>query len=265
MRKQFAVLGLGSFGRSVALTLESMGCDVIVVDKSQETIQEIADRVTYAITADITEKEALSALGTRNLDGAIIGVAENLEAGIMATLLCKEIGIPMVVAKAKNKLQGTILKKVGADTVVYPEIEMGSRVAKSLLATEFTDWIELSNDYSMVEIAVPKPWINHSMAELGIRTKYGVTVVGIMQNGNVNVEIDPQMPLPENALLILVGANKVLEKTWKIGEIDYDNKYIECTDQRTGEAAEEEPLKRRERNLPGRRTKNDRRDSGRTN
>ena len=112
MRKQFAVLGLGSFGRSVALTLESMGCDVIVVDKSQETIQEISDRVTYAITADITEKEALSALGTRNLDGAIIGVAENLEAGIMATLLCKEIGIPMVVAKAKNKLQGTILKKL---------------------------------------------------------------------------------------------------------------------------------------------------------
>lgn len=199
MRKQFAVLGLGSFGRSVALTLENMGCDVIVVDKSRETIQEIADRVTYAITADITEKEALSTLGTRNLDGAIIGVAENLEAGIMATLLCKEIGIPMVVAKAKNKLQGTILKKVGADTVVYPEIEMGSRVAKSLLATEFTDWIELSNDYSMVEIAVPKPWINHSMAELGIRTKYGVTVVGIMQDGNVNVEFNPQMPLPENA------------------------------------------------------------------
>ena len=190
MRKQFAVLGL-------------------VVDKSQETIQEISDRVTYAITADITEKEALSALGTRNLDGAIIGVAENLEAGIMATLLCKEIGIPMVVAKAKNKLQGTILKKVGADTVVYPEIEMGSRVAKSLLATEFTDWIELSND-------VPKPWINHSMAELGIRTKYGVTVVGIMQDGNVNVEFNPQMPLPENALLILVGANKVLEKIGKL-------------------------------------------------
>ena len=216
MRKQFAVLGLGSFGRSVALTLENMGCDVIVVDKSQETIQEISDRVTYAITADITEKEALSALGTRNLDGAIIGVAENLEAGIMATLLCKEIGIPKVVAKAKNKLQGTILKKVGADTVVYPEIEMGSRVAKSLLTTEFTDWIELSNDYSMVEIAVPKPWINHSMAELGIRTKYGVTVVGIMQDGNVNVEFNPQMPLPENALLILVGANKVLEKIGKL-------------------------------------------------
>ena len=142
--------------------------------------------------------------------------AENLEAGIMATLICKEIGIPMVVAKAKNKLQGTILKKVGADTIVYPEIEMGSRVAKSLMATEFTDWIELSNDYSMVEIAVPKPWVNHSMSELQIRTKYGVTVVGTMQDGHVNVELDPQMPLPENALLILVGANKVLEKIGKL-------------------------------------------------
>ena len=84
------------------------------------------------------------------------------------------------------------------------------------LPKEFTDWIELSNDYSMVEIAVPKPWINHSMAELGIRTKYGVTVVGIMQDGNVNVEFNPQMPLPENALLILVGANKVLEKIGKL-------------------------------------------------
>ena len=122
----------------------------------------------------------------------------------------------MVVAKAKNKLQGTILKKVGADTVVYPEIEMGSRVAKSLLATEFTDWIELSNDYSIVEVAVPKPWVGHSMAELGIRSKYGVTVVGIMQKGSVNVELDPQMPLPESGLLILVGANKVLEKIGKL-------------------------------------------------
>ena len=189
---------------------------MVAIDANMERVEAIANQVSYAMKADIEDADFIRSLGTRNLDGAIIGVAENLEAGIMATLLCKEIGIPMVVAKAKNKLQGTILKKVGADTVVYPEIEMGSRVAKSLLATEFTDWIELSNDYSMVEIAVPKPWINHSMAELGIRTKYGVTVVGIMQNGNVNVEIDPQMPLPESGLLILVGANKVLEKIGKL-------------------------------------------------
>ena len=216
MKKQYAVFGLGSFGESVAIELQKLGCEVVAIDANMERVEAIANQVSYAMKADIEDADFIRSLGTRNLDGAIIGVAENLEAGIMATLLCKEIGIPMVVAKAKNKLQGTILKKVGADTVVYPEIEMGSRVAKSLLATEFTDWIELSNDYSMVEIAVPKPWINHSMAELGIRTKYGVTVVGIMQNGNVNVEIDPQMPLPESGLLILVGANKVLEKIGKL-------------------------------------------------
>lgn len=169
MNKQFAVLGLGSFGRSVALSLENMGCDVLVVDRSYEKIQEIADKVSYAIKADVTDKDALETLGARNLDGAIIAVSEHLEANIMATLLCKEMGIPLVIAKAKDKLQGTILERVGADSVVYPEIEMGSRVAKSLVTNEFTDWIELSNDYSIVEIAVPEQWRGKSLAELEIR------------------------------------------------------------------------------------------------
>ena len=156
MNKQFAVLGLGSFGRSVALSLEKMGCDVMVVDDSYEKIQEISDKVSYAMKADVTDKDALQALGARNLDGAVVAVSEHPEANIMATLLCKEMGIPLVVAKAKDKLQGTILEKVGADSVVYPEIEMGGRIAKSMVANEFVDWIELSNDYSIVEIAVPR-------------------------------------------------------------------------------------------------------------
>ena len=109
MNKQFVVLGLGSFGRSVALSLENMGCDVLVVDRSYEKIQEISDKVSYAIKADVTDKDALKTLGARNLDGAIIAVSEHLEANIMATLLCKEMGIPLVIAKAKDKLQGTIL------------------------------------------------------------------------------------------------------------------------------------------------------------
>lgn len=181
MNKQFAVLGLGSFGRSVALSLEKMGCDVMVVDDSYEKIQEISDKVSYAMKADVTDKDALQALGARNLDGAVVAVSEHPEANIMATLLCKEMGIPLVVAKAKDKLQGTILEKVGADSVVYPEIEMGSRIAKSMVANEFVDWIELSNDYSIVEIAVPRRWEGKSLAELDVRKKYGITVVGVMQ------------------------------------------------------------------------------------
>ena len=212
MNKQFAVLGLGSFGWSVAMTLEKMGCDVLVVDDSFEKIQEISEQVSYAVKADISDPEALQALGGRNLDGVVVAVSENFEASILATMLCKEMGIPKVLAKAKDTLQGTILKKVGADAVVYPEIEMGSRVAKNLVAREFTDWIELSDDYSLVEAAVPQNWIGRCLAELKVRERFGINVVGIILDGEMDVTFVPQKPLPADGVLILIGANDVLEK-----------------------------------------------------
>ena len=212
MEKQFAVLGMGSFGESVALTLENMWCDVLVMDDSYEKIQDISDKVSYAMKADISDPDALQALGGKNLDGVVVAVSENLEAGIMATMLCKEMGIPLVVAKAKNKLQGAILKRVGADRIVYPEIEMGSRVAKSLVSREFMDWIELSNDYSMVEIAVPDKWVGRTLVDINVRERLGINVVGIIINGKIDVTLDPQKPLPEGGILIVIGANDVLEK-----------------------------------------------------
>ena len=212
MEKQYAVLGMGSFGESVALTLENMGCDVLVMDDSYEKIQDISDKVSYAMKADVSDPDALQALGGKNLDGVVVAVSENLEAGIMATMLCKEMGIPLVVAKAKNKLQGAILKRVGADRIIYPEIEMGSRVAKSLVSREFMDWIELSNDYSMVEIAVPDKWVGRTLVDINVRERLGVNVVGIIINGKIDVTLDPQKPLPEGGILIVIGANDVLEK-----------------------------------------------------
>ena len=212
MEKQYAVLGMGSFGESVALTLENMGCDVLVMDDSYEKIQDISDKVSYAMKADVSEPDALQALGGKNLDVVVVAVSENLEAGIMATMLCKEMGIPLVVAKAKNKLQGAILKRVGADRIVYPEIEMGSRVAKSLVSREFMDWIELSNDYSMVEIAVPDKWVGRTLVDINVRERLGINVVGIIINGKIDVTLDPQKPLPEGGILIVIGANDVLEK-----------------------------------------------------
>lgn len=212
MEKQYAVLGLGSFGESVALTLENMGCDVLVMDDSYEKIQEISDKVSYAMKADVSDPDALQALGGKNLDGVVVAVSENLEAGIMATMLCKEMGIPLVVAKAKNKLQGAILKRVGADRIVYPEIEMGSRVAKSLVSREFMDWIELSKDYSMVEITVPDKWVGRNLVDINVRERLGINVVGIIINGKIDVTLDPQKPLPEGGILIVIGANDVLEK-----------------------------------------------------
>ena len=212
MEKQYAVLGMGSFGESVALTLENMGCDVLVMDDSYEKIQDISDKVSYAMKADVSDPDALQALGGKNLDGVVVAVSENLEAGIMATMLCKEMGTPLVVAKAKNKLQGAILKRVGADRIVYPEIEMGSRVAKSLVSREFMDWIELSNDYSMVEIAVPDKWVGRTLVDINVRERLGINVVGIIINGKIDVTLDPQKPLPEGGILIVIGANDVLEK-----------------------------------------------------
>lgn len=211
-KKQFAVFGLGSFGWSVALTLERLGCDVIVVDESYEKIQEISDQVSYAIKADMTEPEAMQALGGKNLDGAVVAVSESLEASIMATMLCKEMGVPYVLAKAKDHLQGTILEKIGADAIVYPEHEMGSRVAKNLVATTFFDWIELSSEYSMAETAVPAKWVGKSLSELGIREKYGLNVVGIIKEGKVNVTFNPQEALPAGGILIIIGPNAVMEK-----------------------------------------------------
>ena len=212
MRKQFAVFGLGSFGKSVALTLESFGCDVIVVDNSYEKVQEISDSVAYAIRADASDPDAMKELGGRNLDAAIVAISEDMEAGIMATIISKEMGIPYVLAKAKNDLQGTILKKVGADEVVFPERDMGCRVAKNLVSAAFTDWIELSPEYSLTEKLIPKQWVGKSLVELKIREKYGMNVVGLMKDGHVDVTFNPRNPLPEDCILIIIGANSVLEK-----------------------------------------------------
>ncbi|MFR6164129.1 MAG: potassium channel family protein [Mediterraneibacter gnavus] len=217
MKRQFAVFGLGSFGRSVALTLENLGCDVVVVDKSYEKIQEISDMVSYAMRADVSDPDALHALGGRNLDGAVVAVSESLEASIMATIISKEMGIPYVLAKAKDELQGAILEKVGADAIAYPECDMGERVAKSLMSTAFADWIELSSEYSMAEVAIPEKWVGKSLSELKIREQYGINAVGIIQGEKVEVTLDPYAPLPKDAILILIGATAVLEKfhTWK--------------------------------------------------
>ena len=212
MGKQFAVFGLGSFGKSVALTLQSFGCDVIAVDNCYEKIQDIADSVSYAICGDVTEPEFMKTIGARNLDGAVIAVSENLEAAIMATMISKEMGISYVLVKAMDELQGKILEKVGADSIVYPEIDMGERVAKKLISTEFIDWIELSPDYSLTEKLLPKQWEGKSLAELRVREKYGINVIGILKEDKMDMALDPSKPLQPDDMLFIIGKNSDLEK-----------------------------------------------------
>lgn len=212
MRKQYAVFGLGSFGESVAVTLQELGCEVVVVDNHMERIEDISPYVSYAVQADIEDPEVIRSLGARNLDGVVVAVADDMEASIMATLVSKEIGVPYVLAKAKNELHAKVLKKIGADSIIFPEKEIGQSVARNLVSGEFVDWISLSPDYSITEIQVPEKWIGKSLSEIDVRRTRDVNVVGVRIGEKIQVTIDPEEPLQKEMMLIMIGSNEALEK-----------------------------------------------------
>ena len=211
MRKQYAVFGLGSFGESVAVTLQELGCEVVVVDNHMERIENISPYVSYAVQADIEDPEVIRSLGARNLDGVVVAVADDMEASIMATLVSKEIGVPYVLAKAKNDLHAKVLKKIGADSIIFPEKEIGQSVARNLVSGEFVDWISLSPDYSITEIQVPEKWIGKSLSEIDVRRTSDVNVVGVRIGDKIQVNIDPKEPLQKDMMLIMIGSNEALE------------------------------------------------------
>lgn len=212
MGKQYAVLGLGSFGLSLAVTLEKLGCEVIAVDASEERVQEVAPYVSHAMCAEMKEEGLIKSLGVRNLDGVIVALAENLETSVLMTMQAKEMGAPFVLAKAKNDMHANILKKLGADMVVLPEREMGLRIANVLATRNFADWIELSPDYSMVEAPVPAKWVGETLRSLNVRELFGINVVGMIRNGQVMVNIMPDEALASGDVLIIIGENDVLNK-----------------------------------------------------
>lgn len=212
MKKQFVVLGLGSFGASVAVTLQRLGCDVVAVDQDMERVNDIADQVTYAVQADIGNPELMQSLGSKNFDGLVVASSENLEGSILATLAAKEMGIPYVLCKTHNTRYAEVLRKVGADAVVFPEEEMGKKIAKNLMSANLTDWIALSPKYSIVETAVPEKWVGRTLKELDVRKNYEVNVVGIKEGERVEITPDPDIPLRTGMILMLIGEDKALER-----------------------------------------------------
>ena len=210
-KRQFAVIGLGRFGMSVAMTLAQAGYEVIAIDQNEERVQEVADYVTYALKADATEAGVLQKIGLNNVDAAIIGIAKDLGVSVMTIIRAKEAGAPYIMAKAIDPLQGDVLKKIGADEVIYPERSMGARVAKKLISGNFLDLYELSQNISMVEIVVPENWVGKSLIDLNLRKK-GINIIGLMEDEKVTVTIDPKMPLPKGAALIIVADNKALSE-----------------------------------------------------
>lgn len=205
-RKQFAVIGLGRFGVSVARTLYTMGYEVLAIDKDEEIIQSISDAVTHAVQADATDEVALRSIGLRNFDVAVVAIGADIQSSILITLLCKEMGIPYVVAKAQNDLHAKVLYKIGADRVVFPERDMGMRVAHNLVSSNVLDYIELSPDYSLVEITALPSWENKSLRELNMRVRFGINVMAIKHGNQVNVSPKGDDVIKKGDVLVVIGS-----------------------------------------------------------
>jgi trk system potassium uptake protein TrkA len=211
-KRDFVVFGLGKFGRSVAESLSLNGCDVLAIDKNEEIIQDIASTVTHAVQADVTDQDALTALGVRNFDAAIVAISNDMQSSIMATILVKELGVPYVLAKAQNEIHKKVLEKVGADKVVFPEREIGVRIANNLISENFVDYIELSEDYSIVEISILDEWVGNNLRDLNMRAKYGINVMAIRKGVNITITPGPDVILEEGDILVVIGSNKDLKR-----------------------------------------------------
>ena len=215
--KQYIVIGCGRFGSSVATTMHLLGHQVMAIDKSEEIIQNIVDKVTHAAIVDVTDEQALRSIGLGNFDVAIIAIGADIRASIMATVMAKEMGVPKVVCKAKDELQAKVLYKIGADKVVFPERDMGIRLAYNLASENILDQINLDPEYSIMEIVTPQNWVGKTIIELNLRAKYDITVLAVKTQSGLKVMPSPNYKMQEKNILIIIG------NTDKISDIILEN------------------------------------------
>lgn len=215
-KKSFAVLGLGRFGTSVANALADMGFDVLAVDSKEEHISQLSESVTHAITGDVTNENLLHSIGIRNFDVAIVAIGDDIQNSILTTILLKEAGVPYIVSKAQNDLHARVLEKVGADRVVFPEKDMGIRVAHNLSKTNVLDFIELSKDDSIMEIIPPAKWIGKSLKDAQVREKYGISIIAIKKGENIQVAPKADYVIEKGNLLVVIGTNHDIQRFQEI-------------------------------------------------
>lgn len=212
MNRSIAVLGIGKFGYSVAKSMARLGAEVMVVDRNEERVRSLQDEVTYAITAELSDADAIKGLGISNMDAVVVGMAMDLEASLMSVMVSKEEGVPFVAAKAANERMGEILKKVGADQIIYPEEEAGIRVARKLISNNFLEFFEISDTLCLVEMKPNKGWGGKTLRALDLRGKYKVNVVSIKGNDGQTIYPHPDYELKVDETLVLVVDKKELSK-----------------------------------------------------
>jgi trk system potassium uptake protein TrkA len=223
--RQFAVIGLGQFGSSVALSLAEKGCDVMAIDREQDRVDDISDQVAQSVTVDAADEKALKSLGMKDIDVAIVSTGEDIEASISIVLILKEIGVKEIIAKAVTPIHGTILKKVGADRVVFPERDMGERIAESLASPNVMDYSEISETHSIVELVAPKKFWTKKISELNLEEETKVSIVAIKrkvpvvtQEGEtefreeVNIRPSLEEKINRSDILIMIGSFEGIQK-----------------------------------------------------
>lgn len=211
-KKQVVVVGLGRFGSSVCMELYKLGHEVMALDMDPDKVEDIAEYASQASVADATDKTQLKALGVRNFDQAIIAIGDDLQASVLCTLMLKEIGLEKVWVKARDIQHKKILEKVGADRVIQPEYEMGIRVAHHVDSEKIVDYIDLSKDYSIVEMAATKKIAGKSLLQLDIRVKFNCIILAFKRGEDVNIAPRPDDVVREGDLLVVMGHRNDLKR-----------------------------------------------------
>lgn len=207
MKKEFVVIGLGRFGGSIVNELIDQGAEVMAIDKHPERVDEFATIATQAVVADTTDESVLKSLGIRNFEHVIVAIGDDIQSSILTTLMLKEIGVQKITVKAQNDYHEKVLRKIGADHVVHPERDMGIRIANNMMSNNVLDYLELSDEHSIMEIKANNLLEGHTIIGLDIRARYGVNIVAIKRETEIIVSPQADEVIHEGDVLIVIGAD----------------------------------------------------------
>lgn len=220
MKRDFAVIGLGRFGGSICQELSEEGMDVLAIDINEEKVNKYKNVASHAVIADSTDEVTLKELGVKNIDHVIVAIGDNIQASILTTVILADLNIKKITVKANNDYHEKILNKIGADQVVHPERDMGKRIARNIISNNILDYLELSDEHSIVEVKAGKKMLGKSLIDLDIRANYGCNVVAIKQEHEINVSPVAEDKLKEEDILIVIGADKDISRFEKHLVID---------------------------------------------
>ena len=214
--KSYVVIGLGLFGQALAKQLCSLGAEVLAMDMRSDLVQQVANDVTHAVVGDAQDKEVLRALGVRDMDCAIIAIGDDLAASVLITMNLQELQVPYIVCKAHDETHRRVLEKLGVHRVVIPEQENAQRLGRSLHSHNVLDYIELSEDYGILEVPAPKSWIGKTLKELNVRAKLGVNIIAVESGKTTNVSPAADYKILEGDIMVVLGDNYSLEAVQKL-------------------------------------------------